>query len=339
MTRPRLLVVLSSDPRGPVVRHRWRAYADALQAAGVVLEVTSWPKDRLGRRAALHRAEIADGVVVSSRLLTRPDVRRLRRRAHRLAFDFDDALPFRDSARGAEASPTRRRRFRAIVEASDAVFAGNAYLAALAREAGADPVVLPTTVDVPDAPAGPPPEPPARPAVVGWIGSRSTLPYLEAEWVTLSAVVASGKALRLRVIADRAPSLPPGIAVEHVPWTEEGWRAALERTHLGFAPLPDDAWTRGKCGLKVLLSMSVGRPVVASAVGVQAEQVRHGETGWLAGSREELLSGLLLLLDDPEARRRMGAAALEDVRARWSVCAWAPRVVDAVSAWIGEGIR
>ena len=86
--------------------------------------------------------------------------------------------------------------------------------------------------------------------------------------------------------ADAVPEFPPGIHIEGVTWTEDGWREALAGAHIGLAPLPDDAWTRGKCGLKVLQAMSVGRPVVASAVGVQREQVVDGVTGYLAETRE-----------------------------------------------------
>lgn len=332
MASPRLLVVLSSDPGGPVVRHRWQAFAGPLEAAGIVLEVVDWPKSAQGRRHALHRVETADAVVVSSRLLALADVHAVRRRAPRLAFDLDDALPFRDSGRGAQETRNRRRRFRRLVREAERVFAGNAYLAELVEGAGGDAEILPTVVEVPDG--EPSPEPPMPPPVFGWIGSRSTLPYLEAELMPLSALVASGRPFRLRVIADASPALPPGIAVEAVPWTEAGWREALAAVHVGLAPLPDDPWTRGKCGLKVLQTMSVARPVVASAVGVQQEQVLHGVTGFLAKTEEEFLDGLLALVEDADLRRRMGHAALDAVRASWSVRAWTPRVVQVVEAWL-----
>src|SRR5688500_8796052 len=103
----RLLAVLSSEPDGPVVRHRWRAFAPRLAAAGILVDVVTWPKDARGRRAALVRASTADGVVLSRRLLTRPWLRRLRRRARRLAYDFDDAVTSRGSSRGATPSRTR----------------------------------------------------------------------------------------------------------------------------------------------------------------------------------------------------------------------------------------
>lgn len=332
MPSPRLLVVLSSDPEGPVVRHRWRAFEDVLGEAGIVLEVVDWPKGIEGRRRALHRVETADGVVVSSRLLATADTRAVRHRALRLAFDLDDALPYRDSGRGAGPTRTRVRRFRRLVRASERVFAGNEYLADLVERSGGSAQVLPTVVDVPDG--EPAPEPPMPPPVFGWIGSRSTLPYLEAELMPLSALVASGRPFRLRVIADGSPTLPPGIAVESVPWSLDGWRGALAEIHVGLAPLPDDPWTRGKCGLKVLQMMSVARPVVASAVGVQRAQVVHGITGFLAGTEEEFLDGLLALVEDADLRCRMGHAALDAVRTSWSVRAWSPRVVRAVEAWL-----
>ena len=328
MPTGQLLVVLSSDPDGPVVRHRWRAYEAALAAAGIVLEVVPWTKRPGQRRLALQRCSIADGVVLSSRLLAGRDVKRLRRRARRLAFDFDDALPFRDSRRGATPSRTRGRRFHAIVRAADRVFAGNAYLASLSRDHGVDASILPTTVEVPDGPITD--EPGMPPAVVGWIGSKATVGYIQERALVLSALVAAGHVYRLRVIADAAPSLPPGIHVELVPWAADTWMRELAAIHFGIAPLPEDAWTRGKCGLKVLQMLALGRPVVASDVGVQREQIRDGETGFVAKDRDTFLRGMLTLMEDPEARQRMGAAGREDVRAHWSVEAWAPRVVTEV---------
>lgn len=330
VTTARTLAVLTSDPDGPVVRHRYRAYAPALRERGIGIEVVPWPKGRAARRKALGRVAAARGTVVSSRLLTARDVVRVRENTRRLGFDFDDALPFRDSRRGATRSWTRRRRFAAILAAADRVTAGNAYLAGLAAEHGVAAVVLPTTVEVPDSVRPPPPDQ-ALP-LLGWIGSRATIGYLEERAVVFSALVAAGRTYRLRVIADAEPAFPPGIAVEPVPWTEQAWQGALSGVHFGLAPLSEDAWTLGKCGLRVLQTLAVGRPCVASAVGVQADQVRHGETGWLATGRESFLEGVLTLLDDPPRRRRMGEQGLDDVRERWSVAAWSSRVADEVEA-------
>ncbi len=329
MSAPRRLLVLSSDPFGPVVRHRVLAFREALFHRGVDVEVAAWPKGWLARRATLARAKEAGAAWVVGRLLRPGDVARLRARVRRLLFDFDDALSFSDSAAGAAVSRTRAKRFRAILAAADAVSAGNAYLAGLAAKEGARATVLPTVVEVGEGPGAP--EPATPPLVLGWIGSRATLPYLEHATVRLAAVVASGKPFRLRVVGDGVPRMPPGIPVEEVRWTLEGQDAALDGIHVGIAPLPDDPWTRGKCGLKVLQMLARGRPVVASRVGVQAEQVRHGVTGFVAEGDEGFVEGLVALAFDEGLRRRMGAAAREDVRARWSVAAWADRVAAFVA--------
>jgi len=328
----RLLLVISSEPDGPSVRHRWRTFAGDLERAGIVLQVVDWPKATRGREAALVRAGNADGVVLSRRLLSGRYALRLRQRARRLLYDVDDAMPYRDSAHGATLSRTRARRFERLVLLADRVVCGNQHLAGLAAAARQPPLVVPTTVQVAAGPATP--EPAGSTVVVGWIGSRATLPYLEAHAAELAALVSTGRSLRLRVVADVAPTLPPGIAVEHVPWSESGEAPALAGMHIGFAPLPDDAWTRGKCGFKIVQMLGAGRPVVATPVGVQAEQVRHGETGFLGSGSRELLDGLMRLVDDPALRARQGAAAREDVRARWSRAAWAPRLLEALESWL-----
>ena len=312
------------------MRHRWLAYREALREAGIVVQLAPWPKDRAVREATIRRCASGDAVVISSRLLARADLSAVRRHAHRLLFDFDDALPFRDSARGATKSSTRWRRFRAIVRKADRVMCGNAYLRSLAIRAGQAGNIVPTTVDMTHEPWRK--EVRMDVPVLGWIGTRVTMPYLESRALVLSAIVASGRPVKLKVIADRTPTMPPGIAVDFVPWQLDTWRHHLTDIHMGLAPLPNDRWTRGKCGLRVLQMMAVGRPVVAAAVGVQAEQVVDGETGFLVRDHEQLLTAILRLMRNEALREQMGREAQRVARERWSVQAWSDRVVDTVTA-------
>ena len=41
----------------------------------------------------------------------------------------------------------------------------------------------------------------------------------------------------------------------------------LQSFDIGIMPLPDDPWTKGKCGFKLLQYQAVGLPVVCSAGG------------------------------------------------------------------------
>jgi glycosyltransferase involved in cell wall biosynthesis len=62
--------------------------------------------------------------------------------------------------------------------------------------------------------------------------------------------------------------------------------------------------------MSILEAMALERPVVATDVGGTAEEVVHGETGYLvtAGDAEPIRRALLELAGDPERARAMGAA-------------------------------
>jgi glycosyltransferase involved in cell wall biosynthesis len=71
-------------------------------------------------------------------------------------------------------------------------------------------------------------------------------------------------------------------------------------------------------GMWCLEAMAHGRPVVATATGGLLDLVEDGVTGILVRDRRGLRPALERLLADPELRRRMGDAARERVRERFS---------------------
>ena len=85
--------------------------------------------------------------------------------------------------------------------------------------------------------------------------------------------------------------------------------------------MPDDPWSRGKCGLKLLQYQAAGLPVVANPVGVQAAFVRDGVTGFRAESTAEWVAAVQRLADDPGLRERLGTAGREQVTDHYSVAA------------------
>jgi len=311
------LVALVAGADHVCCRYRLEAFRPWLERGGHTLELCPLPK-RWWSRLLLFRRLQGAGVILQRSLLPAWQLPLLRRHASHLIFDLDDAIFLRDSwsAKGLY-HPRRCRRFAATVRACDAVTAGNSFLGDHAgRWSGVGRVhVIPTCVD-------PGRYTPAGRARSGeqlvWIGSSSTLQGLEAIAPLLDEVGRRVPGIRLKVICDRFPSFSD-LPVAACPWSEATEAAELAAADVGISWIPDDDWSRGKCGLKVLQYMAAGLPVVANPVGVHAEMVRHGETGFLARTPDEWVEAVRRLARDPALRQRMGQAGRRLLERRYSV--------------------
>ncbi len=334
-----LALVESSDH--VCCRYRVKAFEPALVREGVTLDCQPLGRGLASRLSRLRSAGEHDAVLLQRKLLPAWQLAILRRSARYLAFDFDDAVLFRDSydPRGPR-SYWRERRFARTVRTVDAVIAGNDFLADCALRAGADPTrvhVIPTCVD------------PARYRVaqqgcVGleagpelvWIGSSSTLKGIEQAGSVWEEAARLSPRARMRILCDRFPAAFP-LPVVPVVWSESSEAAELAKGHVGVSLLPDDAWSRGKCGLKVLQYQAAGLPVVANPVGAHMELVRTGETGYLAKSPEEWARAIRRLGQDPELREAMGAEGRRRVEQGYSVGAWSRAFVASATGRVSTG--
>ncbi|NQT16499.1 MAG: glycosyltransferase, partial [Planctomycetes bacterium] len=136
--------------------------------------------------------------------------------------------------------------------------------------------------------------------------------------------------LKLWVVCDRFPRLS-GVEVVGRPWSSATEAAELAECDIGISWLPDDPWSEGKCGLKVLQYMAAGLPVVANPVGMHRELVVHGRTGFLASTPGQWSAAIGRLAADPGLRRRMGAAARRVVEEEFSVARWGAELAEVVA--------
>jgi glycosyltransferase involved in cell wall biosynthesis len=154
-----------------------------------------------------------------------------------------------------------------------------------------------------------------------WIGQRSTLPSLNLAEPCLAAAAARLPGLRLRVVSDVFPSLR-GIDVEPRAWSAATEAADVADADVGISWLPNDPWSLGKCGLKVLQYMAAGLPVVANPVGANNEMVVHGVTGFLVRTPDECADAIGRLAAEPGLRAQLGRAGRELADREYSVPRW-----------------
>lgn len=295
-----------------------RTLFDSVRRAGILAEAKRYDGVVLYREAALIGPPVLEELLSWMRVP--------------LVLDFDDAI-WMPSGGGVNGPFTRLRWLRKtqrICRLSTAVTVGNAYLAEYARAFAQDVSVVPTTIDLDSYPVLSEPRDDGL-FTITWTGSHSTLMHLERVRPALE-LLARRRKVRVRVICDRPPERPfEGAETEFVSWSAATEAEDVAAGHVGIMPLPDNAFTRGKCSLKALQYMAVGRPVVLSPVGTNKQIVRHGVDGLFADSQEEWVHALDTLAGDASLRVKMGTRARETVEQGFSARRGAALFAEAVN--------
>lgn len=114
------------------------------------------------------------------------------------------------------------------------------------------------------------------------------------------------------------PDLIEAVRARKLAWTVTGSvpdiRPDMARAHLAVIPLRVGSGTR----IKAFEAMAMGRPVVATSVGIEGLDITPGEHFLAADSAEDFAAAILHLLAAPAARKRLAQAARARLEARFS---------------------
>lgn len=248
-----------------------------------------------------------------------------------MIFDFDDAVfvSYRSPSNGYLSYLKFASKTRTICRMAAHVMAGNPYLAEYARQVNDQVTVVPTTIDTDKYIVRAKKRVDGVPTI-GWTGSFSTVQHLDTLRPALEKLARQAE-FRLRVIGTPVYRID-GVDVESMQWRSETELEDLDAIDIGIMPLPDDAWSKGKCGLKALQFMALGIPTVCSPVGVNTDIIQDGRNGFIAGSEEEWIDKLGRLLRSAELRDSLGRAGRATVEAKYSANVQAPRVFEILTS-------
>jgi len=345
----KVLFLPTASLNDPASRYRVYQYLDYLRGQRIVADCKAGVSDHIYARFAPSKGILAKAVFFGLRALSRVlavfiiwryDVIFIQRLAlphvypfpevlvcmvagilgKRTIFDFDDAIftTYSHRKRTLAEKFTDPDRVARIITRCGTVIAGNAYLAAYARNYSNNVVIIPTTIDLDRYPAKEiTDKKPGEPYVIGWIGTPSSLPYLNLLKPVFQEAARKYKIL-VRVVGGQDYDCP-GVQVEHRPWSLPNEVGQILTFDIGVMPLADHEYDRGKCGLKLLQYMAAGIPAVASPVGVNNEIVTDGVNGFLAGSLDDWVEKICRLIQLIQLRREMGRRGRKTVEQYFSI--------------------
>ncbi|MBA3662135.1 MAG: glycosyltransferase family 4 protein [Gammaproteobacteria bacterium] len=219
------------------------------------------------------------------------------------------------------------KKISKVMKYSHHVIVGNEYVKAYAlTEKVANITILPTVVDANIyKPNKSTTRLPDSKIIIGWLGSPTTVKYLN---IIKSALLAVAKKTNVKLCVIGGEYEVEGIETEsfHWPsnWSESEEIALLNQIDIGIMPLIESPWEKGKCGFKLIKYMACAKPVIASPVSMNCEIVEHGINGYLAETLADWELYLLKLIENAQERKQFGEAGRMRMIKKYSLQATSP---------------
>lgn len=243
--------------------------------------------------------------------------RKLSKSNAKVIYDFDDSIWLSNVS---EANKNwswlkNPKKTKQIISYADLVFAGNEYLANYAKKVNSNVVIIPTTIDTNYHKRV---DSNSEKICIGWTGSITTIQHFEYAIPFLKKLKEKYKEqIEIKVIGD-GNYFNKELAIKGISWDKDKEIEELSTFDIGIMPLPNDEWSKGKCGLKGLQYMALGIPTIMSPVGVNSEIIVDGKNGFLANSINEWVDKLSKLIDSKELREKIGESGKQTVVNKYS---------------------
>jgi len=238
----------------------------------------------------------------------------------KLVFDFDDAIWLNDTSEGNRNLKWLKNpaKIGTIIEICDLVIAGNNYLKEYANIFNQNTLLIPTTIDTnyhklkynkKDSKA----------ICIGWTGSMTTIKHFEQAIPFLVKLKDKYKdAISFKIIVDMQYNVVE-LNLKSTLWNINTEIEELNKIDIGIMPLPNDLWSKGKCGFKGIQYMALEIPTVMSPVGVNTDIIEDGINGFLADTESEWIEKLSLLIESEGLRKKIGVEGKNTIEQKYSL--------------------
>lgn len=227
----------------------------------------------------------------------------------KIIYDFDDAI-FHTRFPGI----LNYSHLNKIILEADCIFAGNHYLYDYSSKINNNTFLMPTTVDT-DLFSPIECKRNENKFVIGWLGEGTDyqLRYLRLMKKPLRNISRKYD-IKFRIISAFSNKIKKEFINEpyEVDFGFDKWvpiesiPKVISDFDIGIMPLTDGLLEKGKCSMKALEYMSMGIPVIASAVGENNYVIKNGYNGFLAVDANDWVKYMEKLILDKNLRMRIG---------------------------------
>ena len=280
--KTKILFLTQTNEHGAASRYRVYQYLEYLRSSGFIPVVSSGlPGFLFGffyKRSNILKKLICLPLIIIKRIADLSRVRKfdivfiqrdiiphcyplfemlISRMNKNIVFDFDDAIFTANPENSRFLKKIRyKKAVERIIKKSRAVIAGNDFLRQYALKFNKNVYLLPTSVDTqrwnskteyPDRKEG---------LIIGWIGQEYTLFYLDFLKPVFKRL-SSEFDFCLHIVGAGFDYGIEGVRIKNISWDYSSEVDLVREFDVGVAPLSDDEWARGKCGLKALLYIQI----------------------------------------------------------------------------------
>lgn len=249
-----------------------------------------------------------------------------------MLFDFDDAiwLPNVSEANRFWSWLKNHNKTSKIISWSKVVIAGNSYLSNYARQFNNNTLIIPTTIDTSYHLPEKKQKNTEDKIIIGWTGSDTTIRHFKMAYPIFEEIAKlfPGK-IEYRLISNKPVNDAP-VEVNFIAWNKQSEIDDLAQIDIGIMPLPDDEWSRGKCGFKGLQYMALSIPSVMSPIGANVDIIENGINGYLPKSDEEWVKVLSDLIKNKEQRINIGLNGRKTIETKYSVYSQKQNYLEAI---------
>ena len=208
---------------------------------------------------------------------------------------------------------------KTLIGLADSVIAGNQHLADYANQFNQQVHIIPTTIDT-DYHVPLKNKLKAK-VCIGWTGTATTIKHFEMAIPVLLKLQKKYKDQIYFKVIGEGKYTNEVLAINGTPWNFDTEIEDLQEIDIGIMPLPNDEWTKGKCGFKGLQYMALEIPTIMSPVGVNTTIIENGVNGYLADSDEDWINKLSTLIESEELRQKIGEAGRKTIKGKYSTLA------------------